>query len=229
MVPSMILQPLIENAIYHGLKGGAHRGTIEIREYLKNGDLYLEVRDDGRGMREQDILALNRSLEEGDRDSHGVGNVNRRIERIRGPEYGLKYSKNEDGGLVRHHPPACRYVRGGRCMYCVLIVDDESIIRRGLRCMIPWPSLGFSEVLEAASSEAALRICEETRVDLIVTDICMPGMDGLEMTRRLLALQPEIRIVVLTGYDNFQYAQRCCALGVKHLLIKPVDESSLRG
>ena len=112
-------------------------------------------------------------------------------------------------------------------MYCALIVDDESIIRRGLRCMIPWPSLGFTEVREAANAEAALRITEETRVDLIITDICMPGMDGLEMTRRLMALQPGIRIVVVTGYDNFQYAQRCCALGVKHLLIKPVDESEL--
>lgn len=112
-------------------------------------------------------------------------------------------------------------------MYCALIVDDESIIRRGLRCMIPWPSLGFSEVREAPSAEAALKITEETRVDLIVTDICMPGMDGLEMTRRLMALQPGIRIMVVTGYDNFQYAQRCCALGVKHLLIKPVDESEL--
>jgi two-component system response regulator YesN len=112
-------------------------------------------------------------------------------------------------------------------VYCALIVDDESIIRRGLRCMIPWASLGFSEVREAASAESALRTTEETRVDLIITDICMPGMDGLEMTRRLKALQPGIRIMVLTGYDNFQYAQRCCALGVKHLLIKPVDESEL--
>ena len=112
-------------------------------------------------------------------------------------------------------------------MYCALIVDDESIIRRGLRCMIPWTSLGFGEVREAANAEAALRVTEETRVDLIVTDICMPGMDGLEMTRRLMAMQPGIRIIVLTGYDNFQYAQRCCALGVKHLLIKPVDESEL--
>jgi two-component system response regulator YesN len=112
-------------------------------------------------------------------------------------------------------------------MYCALIVDDESIIRRGLRCMIPWSSLGFTEVREAMSAEAALKVTEETRVDLIITDICMPGMDGLEMTRRLQALQPGIRIVVVTGYDNFQYAQRCCQLGVKHLLIKPVDESEL--
>ncbi len=99
MVPSMILQPLIENAIYHGLKGSEHRGTIVIREYRENGDLFLEVRDDGRGMLEEDIEALNRSLVSGDRDSHGVGNVNRRIELICGPEYGLKYGKNENGGL----------------------------------------------------------------------------------------------------------------------------------
>ncbi len=107
MVPSMILQPLIENAIYHGLKGGGYRGTIAIREYREGGDLYLEVKDDGRGMSEDDIEAMNRSLLLGERDSHGVGNVHRRIELICGPEYGLKYMKNADGGLcVIVHLPA---------------------------------------------------------------------------------------------------------------------------
>jgi two-component system sensor histidine kinase YesM len=106
MVPSMLLQPLIENAIYHGLKGRTHRGTIVIREYMQRDDLFLEVRDDGRGMCEEDVESLNRSLDAGDRDSHGVGNVHRRVKLICGPEYGLKYSKNADGGLcVTIHLP----------------------------------------------------------------------------------------------------------------------------
>ena len=106
LVPSMILQPLIENAIYHGLKGAEHRGTIAIREYCAGGDLLIEVRDDGRGMRDDEIEALNASLRAGERDNHGVGNVHRRIELICGPEYGLSYAKNADGGLcaVVHLP-----------------------------------------------------------------------------------------------------------------------------
>ena len=108
MVPSMILQPLIENAIYHGLKGGSHLGTIIIREFREEGDLFIEVRDDGRGMRDEEIEALNASLRAGERDNHGVGNVHRRIELICGPEYGLSYAKNADGGLcaVVHLPAA---------------------------------------------------------------------------------------------------------------------------
>ena len=108
MVPSMILQPLIENAIYHGLKGGSHLGTIIIREFREEGHLFIEVRDDGRGMRDEEIEALNASLRAGERDNHGVGNVHRRIELICGPEYGLSYAKNADGGLcaVVHLPAA---------------------------------------------------------------------------------------------------------------------------
>ncbi len=116
MVPSMILQPLIENAIYHGLKGGGHRGTIAIREYRAGEDLLIEVRDDGRGMSEDDVQAMNHSLDIGERDSHGVGNVNRRIELICGPEYGLKYSQNADGGLrVTVHLPVVNAEEGDGC------------------------------------------------------------------------------------------------------------------
>jgi CheY-like chemotaxis protein len=174
MVPSMILQPLIENAIYHGLKGGAHRGNVWIREYREGDDLYIEVRDNGRGMREEEIASLNRSLEEGGRDSHGVGNVHRRVVLICGSEYGLQYSQNAEGGLlVTIHLPAVMDERDD----CVLRADCGRRVHHplGLRCMIPWATLGFSEVLEASSAEVALRVTEETRVDLIVTDICMPA------------------------------------------------------
>lgn len=109
-------------------------------------------------------------------------------------------------------------------MFSVLIVDDEFIIRRGLRMILPWTALGFDEVYEAINAKEALSIVAQTPISLVITDICMPEIDGIELTQRLIAMQPNIRIIVITGYERFEYAQKCCAIGVRHLLLKPIDE-----
>ncbi len=112
-------------------------------------------------------------------------------------------------------------------MYKVLIVDDEVIIRNGLYNMIPWSKLEIDEVRTASGAQEALEIARETMPDIVLTDICMPEMDGLEMTRRMLEFLPDLRVLVLTGYDDFKYAQKSCSLGVKEFILKPVDEVSL--
>lgn len=112
-------------------------------------------------------------------------------------------------------------------MYKVLIVDDESIIRNGLYNMIPWLSLGISDVLTASCAKEALKIVQESKPDIMLTDICMPEMDGLEMTKIMLEIVPDLKVIVLTGYDDFKYAQKSCSLGVKDFILKPVDESCL--
>lgn len=112
-------------------------------------------------------------------------------------------------------------------MFTAIIVDDEPIIRRGLRLMIPWEALGFDEVMEAGDAKQALDIAENTRVSLVITDICMPGIDGLELTQRFLAMQPQISVIVITGYDKFEYAQKCCEIGVRRLVLKPIDETEM--
>lgn len=112
-------------------------------------------------------------------------------------------------------------------MYKVLIVDDESIIRNGLYNMIPWSKLGISDVLTASCAKEALKIVRENKPDIMLTDICMPEMDGLEMTKIMLETAPDLKVIVLTGYDDFKYAQKSCSLGVKDFILKPVDESSL--
>lgn len=109
----------------------------------------------------------------------------------------------------------------------MLIVDDESIIRNGLYNMIPWSNLGVSEVLTASCAKEALKIVQDTKPDIMLTDICMPEMDGLEMTKIMLEKLPDLKVIVLTGYDDFKYAQKSCSLGVKDFILKPVDESSL--
>jgi two-component system sensor histidine kinase YesM len=89
----------VENAIYHGLKGLDHRGTIRIRIHRSQGSLHIEVADDGRGMSDETLQMLNASLENRDAgaEAHGVMNVHRRIQLLCGEEYGLLCAKNEQG------------------------------------------------------------------------------------------------------------------------------------
>lgn len=112
-------------------------------------------------------------------------------------------------------------------MYKVLIVDDESIIRNGLYNLIPWAELGIDEVYTASCANEALELARSIKPDIVLTDICMPEMDGLEMTKLMLEILPGMKVIVLTGYDDFKYAQKSCSLGVKDFILKPVEESNL--
>lgn len=112
-------------------------------------------------------------------------------------------------------------------MLKVLIVDDEIIIRNGLSRIIQWEKLGIGKVLTASCGKDALEIASKEKPDIMLTDICMPEMDGLEMTKLMLEMLPKLKVIVLTGYDDFKYAQKSCSLGVKDFILKPVDENNL--
>ena len=93
--------------------------------------------------------------------------------------------------------------------------------------MIPWAKLEIDHIYTASCAQEALEMARETKPDIMLTDICMPEMDGLEMTKLMLEILPKLKVIVLTGYDDFKYAQKSCSLGVKDFLLKPVDESNL--
>ena len=112
-------------------------------------------------------------------------------------------------------------------MYKVLIVDDEQIIRNGLYQLIPWDQIGIGSVFTASCAREALEIARKNKPDILLTDICMPEMDGLEMTRLMLEIAPALKVIVLTGHDEFKYAQKSCSLGVNDFILKPVDEQNL--
>jgi two-component system response regulator YesN len=119
-------------------------------------------------------------------------------------------------------------------VYSILIVDDERIIREGIAKLMPWDQLKIDKVLQASNGRQALTLAGKMRPDIILTDKCMPDMDGLEFIRDLLDLglkadgiRYEPRILILTGHDRFDYAQQSCKLGAKDLLLKPVDEAVL--
>jgi len=112
-------------------------------------------------------------------------------------------------------------------MYKFLFVDDEEIIRRGFRKKIPWAEAGF-EFLEPCKNgrEAVQRIARE-HPDVVMTDICMPLIDGLEVAAYIADKFPEIIVIVLSGYDEFEYARAALRSHVTEYLLKPITSREL--
>lgn len=112
-------------------------------------------------------------------------------------------------------------------MYKVLIVDDEQAIREGLTAVLNWESLGFKVAGTAANAIEAKHKYELYCPDLMIVDIRMPGRDGLELIQELRVQDPELNIIILSGYADFSYAKRAMSFGIDNYLLKPVDEDEL--
>lgn len=112
-------------------------------------------------------------------------------------------------------------------MYTVLIADDESIIRQGLMCIIDWKEFGFSAAYEAANGEEALEMILTKSPDLVLLDIRMPKLSGLEVVKAAREHGFKGKVVILSGYSDFNYAKEAIAHGVQYYLTKPADEDEL--
>ena len=110
----------------------------------------------------------------------------------------------------------------------VFLVDDEVVIREGIRESFPWDETPYTLVGEAPDGEMALPMIRDTNPDIVITDIKMPFMDGIELCRMLRTQMPWIGIIILSGYDEFEYARQCLQLGVMEYLLKPIDSEELR-
>ena len=108
-------------------------------------------------------------------------------------------------------------------MFRVIIADDENRIVKMLAASIPWTKLGLSIASFASDGMEALRLAEEKKADIIITDIRMPGLNGLELCEKLHEANPNIQIILISGYADFSYAQRAIQLGVLGYCLKPVD------
>lgn len=109
----------------------------------------------------------------------------------------------------------------------MLIVDDEPVICEGLRKTIDWSKLDVDVVGEAYDGEEALWMIKEHQVQIVLTDIRMEGMDGLELARRLRTELPHVRIIIMSGYEDFEYARQALRLEVIDYLLKPVNIDEL--
>lgn len=112
-------------------------------------------------------------------------------------------------------------------MLKVFLVEDEAVIREGLRDKIDWQEYGYQFVGEASDGEMALPLIRKTRPDVLITDIKMPFMDGLSLSKMVLEEFPQTRVVIISGYDDFGYARQAIALGVEEYLLKPITRNSL--
>lgn len=112
-------------------------------------------------------------------------------------------------------------------MLKIFLAEDEVIVRETIKRMIPWEELGFEIVGEAADGEMALPLLIRQKPDLLITDIKMPFMDGLTLAKLAKKELPELKIVILSGYDDFNYAKQAISIGVEEYLLKPITKNAL--
>jgi len=109
----------------------------------------------------------------------------------------------------------------------VLLVDDKESVVQGINKHVAWKELGVSEVVTALDGKEALEKYRTAPADLVITDIKMPNLNGIELIEQLRGSGRPIRFIVLSGYDEFEYAQKAIALGVSEYVLKPVDIQQL--
>lgn len=109
----------------------------------------------------------------------------------------------------------------------LLLVDDEVIILKGLAETYDWESMGYQVVGTADSGEAALALIEDEEPDLVITDIRMKKISGLELIERTKLSHPKIKFIVVSAYRDFDYARQACKGGALSYLVKPIDDEEL--
>lgn len=114
-------------------------------------------------------------------------------------------------------------------MYRVMIVDDERVVCQGMQRLIDWGAYGFRVVQTAANGQEALELQLQEHFDLIVTDLKMPRMDGVELVRQLSMRRETCKVIIVSAYGEFSYAQAVMEYGVQYYLLKPINEEVLCG
>ena len=112
-------------------------------------------------------------------------------------------------------------------MLKIFLAEDEVIVRETIKRMIPWEDMGFELVGEAADGEMALPLLLRQKPDLLITDIKMPFMDGLTLAKVAKKEIPGLKVVILSGYDDFNYAKQAINIGVEDYLLKPITKNAL--
>ena len=115
----------------------------------------------------------------------------------------------------------------GGIMYKVFIVEDEIVIREGIKNNVRWEEEGFQIVGDESDGELAYPLIIREQPDILITDIKMPFMDGLELSKLLKKDMPQLKIIIVSGYGDFGYAQKAIDIGVSEYLLKPITSTKL--
>lgn len=110
----------------------------------------------------------------------------------------------------------------------VMIVDDERLVRDLLKACIDWEEIGLTVIGESSSAIEGIKLVDSLLPDIIFTDICMPIMDGLEFSKEVIEKHPNIKIIILTGHEEFEYAKKGIKVGIADFLLKPINDDEIR-
>jgi len=108
-------------------------------------------------------------------------------------------------------------------VYKVILIDDEDEVREGIKYKTPWAECGFELIGDFENGRDAWEAMDGLKPDAVITDICMPFMDGLELTRRVYERYRDVKVAIVTGFEDFEYAQRAIKLKVNDYLLKPLN------
>ena len=114
-------------------------------------------------------------------------------------------------------------------MFRILVADDEKVTRRGIVTMLERSLKEEIEFIEASNGEEALQIVKQQMIHLVITDICMPLCSGLEFVGQLRKNDDDMTVIIVSGYENFEYAKQAVKLGVKDYIMKPLKREELLG
>ena len=112
-------------------------------------------------------------------------------------------------------------------MYSILIIDDEPIIRRGIKTFIDFEKYKISDVYEAEDGNSAFKTFSEVLPDLVLLDINIPFKNGLTLAEEMKELKSDVKIAIISGYDYFEYAQKALKIGVEDYILKPVSKTDI--
>ena len=114
-----------------------------------------------------------------------------------------------------------------KTFYTVVVADDETELREAVCTMIPWEALGFHLVGSASNGLDALQLVEQLEPDLLLTDIRMPFISGIELARQVREIRPAMNIAFLSGFDDFEYAKQAIQYNIISYMLKPLTMDGL--
>lgn len=148
-----------------------------------------------------------------------------------GLEEFLRSQRTGRPGILRGNGAETEFPQGKKgadtIVYKVLLADDEHLDLEGMRTFIPWSELGMEVVGAVSNGFSACELMERQAIDILVTDVNMPHMSGLELARRAMDRKPDVRVVFVSGHQDFHYVKQALSLKACSYVLKPMDDDEL--
>lgn len=224
-VPSFFLQPLVENSILHGLENRVDGGRVRVRIQRDETHLYISICDNGSGMSRERLAEVIREDTVRERRVTGIG-----VRNVRAGSLWPTRAMPLPSIPKKIWAPSCASPciwRRSESMIKILIAEDEALERKFLLKILADALGSAAELRDVENGLQAVELARLWRPDLLLLDIRMPGMTGLEAAEEIRTFLPYVRIALITAYGEFSYAQQAIRLHVSDYILKPVEDAML--